>query len=290
MSAVNGMHSGTNHAGPQEYQVPPEIAQALELVHDPRTANDQRQEAFRYLEHVKESDDAPYKGYVLSIRKSNASTVRHYGLSLLETAIRLRWQNWQEPETHAVRQWVLQLAQDVDESDPLFIRNKVAQLWVEVAKRSWALDWLNMDEMLVELWSGSAVRKVLVLEVLETLSENSFGKEDTTTALRGQDLSKACVEIFTPESVLINHFPGRDTTLNVRHGSEGWLSRISEFLAWCNTQDSDNQVVELCILKSLSTLKSVLGWAIFVGIADATCVERICQVLVSKKSSVQLVV
>jgi exportin-5 len=290
-TGMNGTHDGAQQQqqrNSQAYETS-QIEQALELVHNPRSTNEQRQAAFQYLEGVKEHDDAPAKGYFLCSRKTNSPIVRHYGLSLLEMAIRHRWQSYQPAETSAVRAWVLELAQGVDESDPMFIRNKVAQLWVEVAKRSWALDWMNMDEMLVELWNGSAVRKVLVLEVLETLSENSFGKEDTTTALRGQDLSKACVEIFAPESILVDHFPGRDTTLNVRYGEEGWLARVSDFLGWCNEQDPENQDVQLCIVKALSTLKSALGWSILLAIASANSVQRICQTLLSRKPLIQLV-
>ena len=289
VEAANGVQNGAQDPSTSVQQSTSELFQALEVAHDPRSKPERRQEAFRYLEQVKEQDDAPSKGFTLAIDKSHSVEVRHFGLSLLEIAIRLRWHNYQAAETSAVRGWVLQLAQSISESDALLIRNKVAQLWVEIAKRSWALDWMNMDEMLVELWNGSAVRKVLVLEVLETLSENSFGKEDTITALRGQDLSKACVEIFTPESTLVKHFPGRDTNLKVRFGEEGWLVRITEFLGWCNQQDLSNPDVQLCTVKALETLRSVVPWAILPGIASANTVQKTCQSLLSQNSSIRLV-
>ena len=277
--------------GPNGYheQPDPRILQALELIHDPRSSNDHRQEASRYLEDVKSQDNAPYNGYLYASNTGHAPIIRHFGLSLLENAIRHHWTNYTLDESIMIRDWVVKLASGIEKRDPLFVRNKIAQLWVEVAKRSWALDWMNMDELLVELWGGSAVRKVLVLEVLETLSENSFGKEDTTTALRGQDLNKACVEIFTPAQVMTEHFPERDTNINVRYGDEGWTLRITDFLGWCNEQDRNDRDVQSCTIKALSTLKSIVPWTILAAIAAARFVQRVCQTLMSMNCTMQLV-
>ena len=274
---------------PPPGQADPQIVQALHLIHNPQSSNEHRFEALKYLEEVKSADSAPYNGYLFAADKQQPAVVRHFGLSLLEEAIRHRWLDYSGDQSVAVRDWVLKLAQAVEKEDPIFIRNKIAQLWVEVAKRSWALDWMDMDQLLVELWSGSAARKILVLEVLETLSENSFGKEDTMTALRGTELSKACVEIFAPAHVMVEHFPKRDTSVNVRYGSEGWIARVSDFLSWCNEQNQNDEDVQLCALKALATLKSVVSWAILSALASTQCIPRICQALTSPHPPLQLV-
>ena len=291
VSSNDSSNHGDYHRGLNGHheQADPRILQALELIHDPRSSNEHRQEASRYLEDVKSYDNAPYNGYIYASNKGYAAIIRHFGLSLLESAIRHRWTDYGADESVMIRGWVVKLSLDVEKGDPLFVRNKIAQLWVEVAKRSWALDWMNMDELLVELWEGSAARKVLVLEVLETLSENSFGKEDTTTALRGQDLSKACVEVFTPAQVMAEHFPGRDNNFNVRYGNEGWILRISDFLGWCNEQDRSDPDVQSCTIKALSTLKSIVPWTILATVAAASFVERACQTLMSMNCTIQLV-
>ena len=296
MDGMNPVENGTvvqgrYHGGPNGHheQADPQILQALELIHNPRSSNEHRQEASRYLEEVKSYDNAPYNGYIYASNKDYAPIIRHFGLSLLESAIRHRWTDYNPDEGVTIRDWVVKLALSIEKGDPHFIRNKIAQLWVEVAKRSWALDWMNMDELLVELWTGSAVRKVLVLEVLETLSENSFGKEDTTTALRGHDLGKACVEIFTPVQVMVEHFPERDTSPSVRYGSEGWITRITDFLGWCNEQDRNDHDVQSCTIKALSTLKSIVPWTILPAIATARFVQRACQTLMSMNCAMQLV-
>ncbi|KAL8633297.1 hypothetical protein Q9189_001018 [Teloschistes chrysophthalmus] len=223
-----------------------QIRRALKAIHDGRSSNSLRQEASEYLEQVKSGDEAPYHGYSLAADKSESDVVRHYGLSCLDTAVRHRWADYSAEQNLALRNWELSLAQDVADQDPYFIRTKIALIWVEIAKRSWALDWMNMDEQLVHLWEGSLASKEFVLTILEVLSEDVFGHEDATAGLRGTDLNRACVEIVTPMHVLVEHFPTRDTSMNVRYGDQGWLSRMGDLLAYCVTTDGNPEARQAC--------------------------------------------
>ncbi|KAI4109233.1 MAG: hypothetical protein L6R37_000664 [Teloschistes peruensis] len=239
-----------------------QIRRALKAIHDGRSSNPLRQEASEYLEQVKSGDEAPYHGYSLAADKSESDVVRHYGLSCLDTAVRHRWTDYSAEQNMALRNWELSLAQDVADQDPYFIRTKIALIWVEIAKRSWALDWMNMDEQLVHLWEGSLASKELVLTILEVLSEDVFGHEDATAGLRGTDLNRACVEIIIPMHVLVEHFPTRDTSMNVRYGDQGWLSRMGDLLAYCVTTDGNLEARQACAIKILSTLRSLTSWVI----------------------------
>ena len=189
----------------------PRIHEALELVHSSQSSNESRQQASIFLDEIKANDEAPYHGFTLASDKTQQPVVRHYALSLLEHAIKHKWAEYSEVQATALREWVLQLSQNITPEDPLYLRNKTAQLWVEIAKRSWGAEWLDMDELLVQLWKlpGSVVHKEFVLFVLETLSDEVFNGEDTVAALREGALSKACVEIFTPAIVLTEAFPNR---------------------------------------------------------------------------------
>ena len=276
-NSINGNHSSGK--GRDLEQTNARILHALELIHSPHSQNDVRQSASHYLEQIKAQDEAPYHGYVLAYNKSHPAIVRHYGLSLLEYAIQYRWPDYSEDQATALREWILKLAYCVTGEDAPYIRNKIALLWVEVAKRSWAVEWMNMDENLVQLWDSGIAQKELVLVVLETLSENVFGREDTTAGLRGHDLSKACVEIFTPASVLAKEFPARDISVNVRYGEEGWLTRISDLLGWCNGEHQNSDAIQGCAVKALSALKSIMGWAILKALTVTQCLPRICESL-----------
>lgn len=268
------------------------IEQALRLVHDPASGNDNRRDAQAYLETVKENPEAPLHGYRLASDKTQGPVVRHYALSLLEHAIRYLWASYTEEQAAALRNWVVELNQGVSSSDPPYLRNKTAQLWVEAAKRSWGDEWMDMDAMLVQLWEvpDSSVHKEVVLFILETLSDEVFTGDDAVVAFREGVLSKACVEIFTPLSVLLESFPNRQAGPDVRQGSEGWLSRLSSFVEYCLTSDAkDNDEVKSCAVKGLSALLSLMPWAIPKAIAAARCVDILCMGLRSSNIDAQKV-
>lgn len=267
-----------------------QIRRALEVIHDARSPNSLRQKASDYLEQIKSDEEAPYHGYQLAADRSQASVVRHYGLSVLENAVRHHWADYSLEQSTMVRDWELSLAQTVTDQDPFYIRTKIASIWVEIAKRSWALNWMDMDERLVRLWDGSLASKELVLTILETLSEDVFGHhEDSTAGLRGTDIGRACVDIFTPMSVLLEQFPSQETSINVRYGEEGWLSRMADLLELCISKEGSNAPERACAVKILGTLRSVMAWAIPRSISTSNLVTRLCQCLASPYLPIQLV-
>lgn len=264
------------------------IHEALTIVHSPYSTNDTRKEASAYLEQLKSDISAPYHGFTLASDKSQEPVVRHYALSLLENAIRHKWFEYEEPEANAMRGWVLQLSEAVAQQDPLYLRNKTAQLWVEIAKRSWANQWMDMDQLLVQLWStGAIVHKEFVLFVLENLSEEVFAKEDGSAAMREQVLKTACVQIFTPAEVLQKEFPNRSQTPKVRYGDEGWLVRLCQFLGQCIQDGGDES--RSCAVKILAVFRSVMPWVVPKAIAAAHCVDYMCQSLALPDNRVQTV-
>ena len=270
----------------------PRIHEALELVHNSNSSNASRQIGSLFLEELRASDGAPYHGFTLASNKSQLPLVRHYALSLLEYAIKHKWAEYSPEQATALRAWVLQLSQDIAPEDPLYLRNKTAQLWVEIAKRSWGADWLDMDELLVRLWElpGPVVHKEFVLFVLETLSDEIFNGEDMIAALREGALSKACVEIFTPSIVLSEAFPNRQIGTAVRFGEEGWLVRMSKLLSQClGTGGFLSKEHQNCAVKTLAVYKSVMPWAIPRAISSASCVQHMCTSLAASGVAVQLV-
>ena len=266
-----------------------QILRALEIIHQPRSSNAHRQDASRYLEEIRSDEQAPYHGFGLASAKDQPAIVRHYGLSLIEYAVRHRWSDYTPEQGRALRDWVVTLSHSTAESDPPYITNKVAEIWVEIAKRSWGLDWMDMDELLVRLWDGSMVQKTLVLVILETLSEEVFGNDDTTAALRGSDLNRACVEIFTPVNVLIEDFPTRENAANIRYGVDGWLSRVADLLDWCIRDGKINENQRACGVKALSTFKSVISWIIPRALVTTHALHKICACLAASNVPLQLV-
>jgi len=266
------------------------IHEALSIVHSPYSANQARQEAQAFLESVKALPEAPQHGFALALEKSHAPILRHYGLSLLEHAVKHRWSEYSPEQAQYLRGWILQLAQNVSEEDALYIRTKIAQLWVEVAARCWAAEWMDMDQLLVQMWRvpDSAVHRELVLQILETLSDEVFNGDSPIFAVRESVLSKACVEIFTPAAVLAESFPNRQEGPVVRCESEGWLQRIGSFLDDCLSGDIQAyDALATCAIRALAVFCSVMPWAIPKAVDSANCVRYMCKALAASHLGVQ---
>lgn len=268
------------------------IHEALDAVHGPYSTNDARRQASLYLEEVKANEEAPYHGFTLASDKSQKPMVRHYALSLLEHALKHRWIEYSPEQANTLRGWILELSRGLTLDDPSYLRNKTAQLWIEVAKRCWGAEWTDMDELLVRLWElpGSSIHKEFVLFVLEGLSDEIFNGEDTVAILREGALSKACVDIFTPAIVLVEAFPNRQAGNAERYGEEGWLVRLGEFLSQClQREPHNNHEYQTCAVKTLAVYKSVMPWAVPRAIASASCVQHMCKSLATPSVPIQLV-
>jgi exportin-5 len=268
------------------------LRDALNIVHSSQSTNQSRHDAQRFLEGVKALPEAPSHGFTLAFDKARSPIERHYGLSLLEHALKHRWAEFNDNQADYLRSWVLQLSQNVSRDDPVFLRNKIAQLWVEVAKRMWAAEWMDMDKLLVQLWevSGSLVHKELVLQILEILSEEVFNGDDAVVALREGALSKAAVEIFLPAALLSAKFPNRQVGPEVRYGDEGWLDRVTHLLGECLEGDvQNNEDVRACAVRALAVLYSLAGWVLPDAISASFCVGIMCRALAASHVAIQRV-
>ena len=251
------------------------ILHALELIHSPKSNNDIRREATEFLDRQKDVDGAYRPGYYLAADHGRIAIVRHFGLSLIEHTIRLKWHDLADVQAAQVRSWTLDLARKITETDPPYIRNKVAQLWVELAKKSWAVDWLDMDQALLTLWNTDLTRKDLVLTILENLSEDTFAREDSAAAIRGQELNTALVEIFTPAAQFAGGLMVGKTSVKLRANDEGWLARIVHFMQECISNASTVQA-RLCLTRALATLRSVFSWIMLSAVVSTHALRAIC--------------
>jgi exportin-5 len=266
-----------------------QVLQALQAIYDSSSSNDTRRHATQYLEEAKRHPEGPSHGRTLALDRSQPAQLRHYGLTMLEYSIKYNWEEFTVEQSEALRSYVVELAQNTVAEDPVYLRNKVAQLWTEVAKRSWGADWMDMDRLLVELWRTSLHHQAVVLYVLETLSEDIFG-DDPTAGLRTNDLGRACVDIFTPVTVLTEHLPTRDKNMDVRYGEEGWVKRLCENLALCLSSDYQNDdAVRSCAVKTMAALRASMFWVIPKAITAVEVIPHVCKALAVPVVELQLV-
>lgn len=273
-------------------QILDRIHHALEIVHSPYSTNDARRDAQSFLEDVKTVDEAPFHGYTLAANKSQPSVVRHYALSLLDNAIKQKWAEYTEDQAATLRGWMLELCRNISRDDPGYIRNKTSQLWVEIAKRSWGSEWMNMDELLVQLWQtdNSIVHHELVMTVLETLGYEIFFGDDVVATMRQGILCKGWTEIMTPAHVIAEATKNRNVGSELRSGTEGWLVRLVTLLDQCLAGDmNSNHEVETCATKALSALATLMPCSLPKAIAAANVVPVCCRAMAIPRVSVQKV-
>ena len=287
MAHSNGLGGHTNSATATVLNIST-VIQALEVVHSPSSKNEHRREATAYLEDLKSHEGIAEAGFALANNPSQQPLVRYYGLSLLEHIIKRQSFALNEQGSAELRQLVLQLSFTLDGTHEPFIRNKIAALWVELSKRSWALDWFELDEALQQLWSQSDAGKEFVLTVLENLSDDVFVREDATAVLRDRDLNNAVVEIFTSSANYAGGLKIGDATYQMRKGEEGWTARITVFLADCLQRGtSDKELRRLCT-SALGTTRSLFSWVMTPAIVSANTMTVVCDALTQGNVEVTL--
>ncbi|GAB7337475.1 hypothetical protein MBLNU457_g2807t3 [Dothideomycetes sp. NU457] len=269
------------------------IHDALTASYDPRTTNDQRQATLDYLTALKARPEAPRYGFELASDTTQQPFARHFGLSLLETSIRYHWNDHNEEQINTLRNWVLTLAQNIQNSEPSYFRNKVASLWADIAKREWAATWMDMDENLVRLWETPdtdrvMVNRVLVLYILETLSEDICVREETIAMLRQEELGQSLNEIMIPAALFQKHLETRGTAQEVRSTKDGWLVRICEFLSsLAGSYSTADDMVSACATRALEALKPTLSWISLEAVIEMSCIEHLFQTLAYGNEGVQ---
>lgn len=270
--------NGLSSEGNADYSTP-DILRALELIHNPATKNEIRRQASDYLEQLKSTQHALQQGLALSSDQGQQPLARHFGLSLLEHVVKHQSHELSDNQNEELRNCIIDLGRGIRDQDQLFVRNKIAELWVELAKRSWALDWHDLDRLLCDFWDQAYVYKSFVLSILENLSEDTFVRDDPTAILRGRDLNAALVEIFTSTANYGGGIKVGDTIHHMRHGEEGWLLRISRFLESYLSQSTGDPNEKTTVLKALATLRSAFGWVMAPAVGTAGCLLVTCNCL-----------
>ncbi|KAF8977892.1 hypothetical protein BGZ46_007041 [Entomortierella lignicola] len=276
----------------------------IRLVNKPK-----RYEDNGYCEGLKHDPLGPLYGYYLAHKDNQQpDVVRHFGLGLIEEAVRYRWSDGTlTMEIKAqIRFNVMTLA--AEGSLPLlteqtFIKEKVARLFVEVAKREWPGSWDDMDVFLRQLYfkdvsSEKETGREMALLILRSLCEDVCIYDDAVASLRKKDLRAGLLVIMASEMVLKEHYPEgvkghkSEITLMVgESGNDGWTARIAtllqELLPRCRAEiipPSDEKIA----VAALKTLASSLDWIISSSISSVPVVVLVCQSLLSSSERVRL--
>ena len=195
--------------------------------------------------------------------------VKHYGLGLLHNAIKRKWKDYDQQKRITLRKWVMELNYRVHDQDPRYIKEKLALLWVEIAKRSWgeALrggdptedllveSWVDMDNNLTELWSTNQAARELTLIIFRILFEDVFLLDDMIVLKRMTIIQPLCVMIVCPMDVFAKKYKFTEKWTLFKANNEGW------FKVW--VQELNSSVADKnaeYVIRLLETLKTCLNW------------------------------
>ncbi len=249
-----------------------QIVSALQIVYDPKSTNDQRREAQTFLDTIKSNEESPFWGYQLALPENNGDNyiVRYFGLSLLQQSITANFHTFDPTKTAAVKQWIIDLSTKVEPSDPHYIKEKIALLWVSIAKRVWGnhliksrdshhnsvdenttlstnLDnnnklstsiteqesadgWVSMDADLLKLWNNNVTCRELSLIIIRTLFEDIYLLDDPISSKRSTLLNQLSILIVTPQSVLESMYENNPNVTICKALAEGWFITWSRYL------------------------------------------------------------
>lgn len=154
---------------------------------------------------------------------------------------------------------------------------------------------MDMDENLVSMWETPdtnkvMVNRVLVLYILETLSEDICVREETVAMLRQVELGQSLNEIMIPAALFQNHLETRGTAQEVRSTKDGWLARICEFLSsLAGSYSTADDMISACATRALEALKPTLTWISLEAVIETSCIDHLFQTLAYGNENVQRV-
>ncbi|KAL2919981.1 karyopherin [Polyrhizophydium stewartii] len=278
--------------------VPP-VLQALSTLYSPSASSAERKQADKYLDQVRDLPDAPILGCQLAHAGSQHPTfVRHFGLGLIESTIKYKWQTpaYTDAERLAIRASVLQLCDSSASRDPPeepMVLEKLSKIFVELAKRTWPLDWTDMDVCLRLLYGQSLAGRKLVLLIYKSLAEDVFLFEDAVAVSRKKELSTALVSV-TVSTPLLNEILSRPVVesetqamsarsdlklllqlVRANPENEGWIQRWSADLVALASQPV--QSAELLLVATLDCIAICLGWIPLASIKESAVLERVVE-------------
>ncbi|CAI4351557.1 ASN_HP2_G0011410.mRNA.1.CDS.1 [Saccharomyces cerevisiae] len=246
-----------------------QIVSALDVIYSPKSNNSQRQEAQKFLDEVKLCSESPFWGYEIALQNPTNSILKYFGLGLLDHAVKKNWNDYDEGKRVALRKWVMELNFGVQDYDTRYIKEKLATLWVEVAKRTWGealkqtnpteeqllTSWVDMDNNLFELWNINQSSRELALIIFRILFEDVFLLDDLFVLKRMTVIQPLCVMIVCPIEVFAIKYKFSDKWTKFKANEEGWFSVWIPELNNALQQNNSEYIIRL-----LETLKTCLNW------------------------------
>jgi len=285
----------------------------LSIILDFKSTNEQRKEAEKFLQLIKDDPKSPVYGYYLALRNNNQNNeARHFGINMIINAVSYKWneKTYTDNERNELRRMALDLLKEtggiLEEAN--YIKEKIVILIVEIAKRSWPNEWTDFDAILRSLYIKDRNTQQLVLLIYRNLAQEVYLDEICSIPeLRKKQIASGLIAVSSSAKVLLNRYdyfqqhPENVTPEQVAememmvqmvrgdYTNEGWLIR------WTNTLESYNeqylmnkinnneieiQQLEQLIVNILDTLSAFIKWVIFESLDDINILPKLTSMLV----------
>ncbi|KAJ1744327.1 karyopherin [Coemansia sp. RSA 1821] len=289
--------------------------QALELVYAPDTPAEDRKAAETVCQQLKDDAQAPTYGIYLATNSNGfAPQVRHFGLQLLEHAIKHRFSAGKSRGKMTVEElcqiraqiWELVFASCAGDGtrEPQYIREKLVTIMTMVIIRLWpSMQWTDLSAQLMHLYMQSIAHREMALRIWQTLGEEMLVYDrDAMATVRKHELTNGLVGALLPKSAVMELYPNgyrmttdsspstdgngaksgkRATLILLEPGNEeGWIMRWAQHtieVAQQTGELSDQQ--ELLLTSLVDTIATFLDWMPIKAIVATSLVARLSQLL-----------
>lgn len=273
-----------------------QIISALEVIYLPTSTNEARLKSQQFLDNVKLQTESPFWGYQLVLNNPTNFIVKHFGLGLLSNAIKQNWSKYDSSKRITLRKYVMELNYRVMIDDPRYIKEKLAYLWVDIAKRSWgeALkggnptqdlleeSWYEMDSNLNELWGINEASRELTLIIFRILFEDVFLLDDLIVLKRMTIIQPLCVMLVCPMDIFATKYKFTEKWTLFKSNTDGWFQLWITELNNALVAKNSNYIIRL-----LETLKTCLNWPLSDVIIKNDVLSTLLQCFLSGISKAQ---
>ncbi|KHJ41765.1 Importin-beta protein [Trichuris suis] len=229
--------------GHSTYAMAQQVFDAVQCIHNLHTDAPVRQHAHELLEEVKESDACLDIGFEL-LQRSGTVTVQHFGLLLVEHAIRYQWNKLSSEKRVEVKNRCMSSISTltgIEGQGKARIMDGLGKCVVEMVKREWPQAWPEFMDECERLCSMGTYQTEIVLFMLSRLVEDVVILNSVEHQQQNKQLHIALMHYA---STLV------DLPLNIVAVSQSFPS---------DTQAEKENVSRLCSA-ALELLGNVLNW------------------------------
>ncbi|KAJ7365547.1 Exportin-5 [Desmophyllum pertusum] len=252
------------------------MIQAVETALNPSTAQQQRIEAYEFIEQFKASSPLCVPVGLLLYDRQNAAVVRHTGLQLLEHAVKFNWNSMNLDDQARLKGISLHLLAQGSGSlpdEPLHIKEALSRLVVEITKREWPQKWGSLLPDLNSICALGDVQTEVVLMILLRLAEDVISMDSNLQANRKKQITQ---ELHLHMEGLFTFFI--DTLQKNTAKFRTLKSQIESGDVSCQTQAAVHQRLAE---QTLLTLTGYLDWVKFGVLYSQDCIilQMLCLLL-----------